>query len=79
MGIIQFNSRVGDDGVLSVRVPIGEAEANAEVQVTICPLTTTDGSNGHKKDWRDFVATTYGSCEGLGLEEPVDLPLQHRN
>jgi hypothetical protein len=25
--------------------------------------------------WQDFIKTTYGSCAGLGLEEPDDLPL----
>lgn len=28
-----------------------------------------------QSDWHEFVSRTYGSCAGLGLEEPEDLPL----
>lgn len=71
MGVVQFHSRVGDDGVLTLQVPLGSDEANAEVLVTIQPVGRTERSN-HGQPWHDFVQQTYGSCARLGLEEPVD-------
>ena len=60
---------------------MGEESAHRELVVTIAgvddepmrvrPVTVND--------WHTFVAQTYGSCEGLGLEEPDDLPLQDRS
>ena len=32
-----------------------------------------------QSDWHEFVQRTYGSCAGLGLEEPDDLPLSEGN
>lgn len=77
-GPIRIQSRVGNDGVLSLRVPIGADEANREVTVTISPANG-DGSNAVAADWHEFVRQTYGSCAGLGLDEPPDLPLQDRD
>ena len=72
MGTIQVQSRVGDDGVLTLRIPLGAQDANTEVTVTIEPART----NGNAAlDWHAFVKETYGSCAGLGLEEPPNLPL----
>ncbi len=75
----EIKSRVGSDGVLKVDIPVGLAEANRDVVVTIKPLPTCHPSTETAQDWKDFVAETYGSCVGLGLEEPDDLPLQQRN
>jgi hypothetical protein len=66
---IQFNSRVGDDGVLNVHVDLGRTEAQKEVVVTIEPLSASDETErAAAMEWPDFVARTYGSCAGLGLE-----------
>jgi hypothetical protein len=73
---IQIPSKVGEDGVLDLRVPLGAAEANAEVLVTIEP--TGNGNGVSRTDWHEFVRRTYGSCAGLGLDEPADMPLQQR-
>jgi hypothetical protein len=64
---VQFHRQVGPDGVLSLQVPLGPSEANAEVLITIQPLSpaTNDQSD---EDWHGFVESTYGSCAGLGLE-----------
>ncbi len=74
MKTVQLESEVGPDGVLSLHVPLGTSEAHTRVIVTIAPLRETNGSEG--SDWHEFVERTYGSCAGLGLEEPQDLPLQ---
>ena len=79
MKSIQLESEVGGDGILELRVPLGLGDANTRVMVTIQPLSKSaprDASN--RPDWHDFIRRTYGSCAGLGLEEPQDLPLQQR-
>jgi hypothetical protein len=78
MGTIQIQSRVGKDGVLSLEVPLGSAEANTDVIVTIRP-TEPASTPPPVEAWHEFVQHTYGSCATLGLEEPTDLPLQQRN
>ncbi len=71
MSIIQLNSTVGEDGVLSLRVPMGPEDANLEVVVTIRALAgDTEKPEKPVLDWDQFVQSTYGSCEGLGLERP---------
>jgi hypothetical protein len=50
-------SRVGADGVLHVTVPVGEADANREVQVTVEPLPPAMT----QEEWRNWVLATAGS------------------
>jgi hypothetical protein len=78
---IQIRSEVGSDGVLSLQVPMGEQSARMSVVVTISPIESGRHSSRPVpvEDWHTFVAETYGSCVGLGLEEPDDLPLQDRS
>jgi hypothetical protein len=79
MRTVHIESQVGNDGVLSLLVPLGPTEANAKVLVTIEPSPAAGANNsGRQSDWHEFVERTYGSCAGLGLEEPADLPLQTR-
>jgi hypothetical protein len=75
MKAIQVESQVGDDGVLSLQVPLGPAEARSRVIVTIAPFPSTTSTALGQHDWHEFISRTYGSCAGLGLEEPEDLPL----
>lgn len=77
MKTVQFESEVGGDGFVSLRVPLGAEEANSRVIVTIAPLPTRATAED-QTDWHEFVRQTYGSCAELGLEEPQDLPLQSR-
>jgi len=64
---VQFNSQVGDDGVLNVQIDLGRAEAKKEVVVTIQPVAK-DKSTGKDLYWSEFIQQTYGSCHDLGLE-----------
>lgn len=75
---IQFQSRVGKDGILTVQIPLGETEADAQVLVTIEPMRTDAAKLPIPADQHESAKTTYGSCADLGLEEPPDLPLQQR-
>ena len=73
---IQLQTEVGADGVLHLRVPLGTAEAKTPVIVTIQSLTTDSSAIPPEQvEWHEFVKQTYGSCAGLGLEEPKDMPL----
>ena len=72
MSPIQLHSRVGKDGVLTVRVPLTPSDADAEVLVTIEPLSRQESP----QDWKQFIESTYGSCGGLRLERPEQGELQ---
>lgn len=65
---IQFQSRVGDDGVLNVQVNLGRAEAKKDVVITIEPVIS-DVTHAEALSWPDFVSQTYGSCAGLERPE----------
>lgn len=69
---IQLGSQVGPDGVLYLAVPLGTAEANNHVVVTIEPLPAASGPQLSQHVRSESM---YGSCAELGLEEPPDLPL----
>ena len=53
-----LKSRVGADGVLHVSVPVGHADANREVQVTIEPAAAKPMT---QEEWREFILATAGS------------------
>ena len=66
---VQIRSRVGKDGVLTLRVPLGTEGADADVLVTIQPFgEPLSPPTPGPLDWHQFVDETYGSCAGLGLE-----------
>ena len=78
--LLQLHSEVGPDGVLSLQVPLGADRANTPVIVTIQGVARGPQDRPpNNEDWHEFVQRTYGSCAGLGLEEPDDLPLQERS
>ena len=74
---IQIESRVGADGVLTLRVPLGPEEADAHVRVTVEPLGPSPRS-GNGADWHRFVEQPYGSCDGLGLERQPQGDFERR-
>jgi hypothetical protein len=77
---VQLESEVGADGVLELRVSLGPGDARKRVVVTIEPMADrTAPTSCGASDWHEFVERTYGSCAGLGLEEPPDLPARRHN
>jgi hypothetical protein len=73
---IQLQTEVGPDGVLNLCIPLGLDDAKTPVMVTIQSLAATSRKIlPEQLEWHEFVRQTYGSCAGLGLEEPVDMPL----
>jgi hypothetical protein len=80
MKSLQLQTEIGPDGVLDLRVSLGKSEANLPVVVTIQPVPSKVREPSQEQDvWQAFVERTYGSCVGLGLEEPEDLPLPTYN
>jgi hypothetical protein len=54
-----LRSQVGPDGVLKIVVPLGEAEANREVMVTV--EATLPQSSMDSEEWRAWVQRSSGS------------------
>jgi hypothetical protein len=74
-------SRVGADGVLNVTVPVGPADANREVQVTIEPLAAppmTSGPPMTPDEWRRFVQSLAGAWQG-DFERPPQGQYEQRD
>jgi hypothetical protein len=64
MNRIVVHSRVGSDGVLQLAVPMGVAEADREVEVTIEPAASNRDTHSQQEDWQQFVRETAGAWQG---------------
>ena len=64
MKTLRARSRVGDDGVLTLNVPVGAEAAGTEVLVTVeaLPIKVGDESSA-QADWERFVNETSGSID----------------
>jgi hypothetical protein len=74
MNRIVVKSRVGADGVLHVTVPVGPAEANREVQVTVEPAPQPMT----QEEWRAWVQSMAGSWQGE-FERPEQGEYERRD
>lgn len=68
----QVHSRIGPDGVLTLRLPFGPKDANRPVNVTVTPAISAGEVD--QAEWAEIVSRVYGSCAGLDLEERADEP-----
>ena len=75
MNRMVVQSRVGADGVLHLNVPIGQEEADKEVQVTIDPVQRPPMT---QEEWRQFVLSTAGAWQGE-LERPPQGEYEQRD
>jgi hypothetical protein len=68
---IELRTRVGPDGVLTLSVPMGPAEANREVRVRVesAEPGIKKTSEMTQEEWHRFIAETAGSWQG-DLERP---------
>ena len=57
MNRVTIRSRVNSDGVVRVDVPVGIAEIDREVEVTIEPVA--QAAMG-QSEWKEFIAATAG-------------------
>jgi hypothetical protein len=64
MNRMVVNSRVGSDGVLHVSVPVGPADADRQVRVTIEPADEAPAGSVEYRDWlRDVAGKWQGDFE----------------
>lgn len=75
MNRIVLKSKIGSDGVLRVTVPMGEAEADREVQLTIEPFSSVASS---PQDYLSFLQTTAGAWQGE-FERPEQGDYEERD
>jgi hypothetical protein len=70
-----FKSRVGNDGVLHVLLPLGASEANHDVQVTVestaAPTMTHD-------EWREWVEGMAGRIADTSFCRPEQGEFEDR-
>jgi hypothetical protein len=74
---LQIESRVGTDGVLTLRVPLGVADANTDVIVTIRPKLPEDKRIAQSTWPAGYFDKTYGSLAADPLtipDDPAPLP-----
>ncbi|HUY35108.1 MAG TPA: hypothetical protein VMV69_20330 [Pirellulales bacterium] len=64
MNRIVLHSRVGADGTLQLSVPIGVADAQREVEVTIEPAEPKERSSLEEQEWQQFALETAGAWQG---------------
>ena len=74
MNRIVLNSRIGADGVLHLNVPVGVAQANNNVQVTIEAMKPS----ASQQEWREFVERTAGAWNG-DFQRPEQGEYEHRD
>ncbi len=78
MDRIVLHSRVGADGVLQLTVPLGVADADREVEVTIEAVTSNPPLSSSTEEWQQFVRETAGAWQGE-LERPSQGDYEHRD
>ena len=61
MNRIVVKSRIGSDGILQLALPVGPADADREVQITIEPV---DHSAPSADEWRRRILETAGKWQG---------------
>lgn len=70
MNRVTLRSRISADGVLRLDVPLGHADAERDVQITIEPIV----DDAERADWETFVRTTAGAWQGEFERLPVSEP-----
>ena len=74
MNRIVVKSRVGSNGVLQLTLPVGPAEADREVQITIEPVSPPTMS---PDEWRQRILETAGKWQGE-LDRPEQGEYEQR-
>jgi hypothetical protein len=74
MNRIGVNSRVGSNGILQLTVPVGPANANREVQITIEPVGPAALS---PDEWRRRILETAEKWQG-DFERPTQGEYEQR-
>ena len=75
MNRIVVKSKVSGDGILHLSLPVGLAEANHEVQVTVEPCPTQKRTT--QEEWRAGVDSMAGTWQG-DFERPPQGEYEER-
>ena len=75
MDRIVVNSRVGSDGILQLTVPVGPADADREVRVTVEPVATQTPLS--QEEWARRVLENAGKWQG-DFERPEQGEYEER-
>jgi hypothetical protein len=72
MTLIELKAKVGPDGVLTLSIPVGLAEANREVKVVVqsAEPALKKAPEMTREEWQRFVAETAGSVTDPGFQRP---------
>lgn len=65
---VTLQSRISADGVLRLDVPLGAADAERDVQITIEPLADDQAA---RDDWAAFIRSTAGAWQGEFERSPA--------
>jgi hypothetical protein len=77
---IEIRSRVGADGVLTIALPLGAADANREVKVTVEPVGVSSPSSPPSgNEWRDFVTAMAGCISDPTFQRPEQGKYERRS
>jgi hypothetical protein len=74
MNRITVQSKVGDDGILQLSLPVGAASAGQAVQITVEPLPAAETT---PEEWRAIILGTAGKWQG-DLERPEQGEYERR-
>jgi hypothetical protein len=59
---VEFKSKVGPDGVLTLTIPVGLSAANCDVNIIVESAEPSAGTDPMNRDqWNRFIASTAGS------------------
>jgi hypothetical protein len=75
---VEFKSRVGEDGVLAISVPLGPDEANREVRVIVEPASTLPFPASSRAEWREFVKCMAGCISDPTFQRPEQGQFERR-
>lgn len=76
---IELHSRIDSDGNLRLDVPIGTADANRDVVVTIAPAEDSSSAEQSRDEWRKFIDSIAGTWEGEPFERPPQGTFEDRD
>ncbi len=71
MTTIETRARVGPDGIIELRVPVGVCDAGLEVKIVVTPLDSAGQPQKMSRDeWLAFLDRTAGSIDDPTFERP---------
>lgn len=71
MSLLEVQSQIGPDGVLSLSIPTGKENANMAVRVMIVPVEAVDKRKPMtQEEWQQFILETAGSIDDPTFVRP---------